>query len=172
MNEGQLLWTQPVATPEGAFTIERMIDIDADPVLYDHHLYAATYQGNIASLDWYSGRTLWSHKISSYTGMTASSDTIYVSDAKSHVWAFGADSGLVNWRQTDLEWRNISGPAKMGNYVVVGDAEGYLHWLNSRDGHLAARESLGAAIYAAPVSENGVLYALTNKGYLVAYTIN
>ena len=49
------------------------------------------------------------------------------------------DSGLVNWRQTALEARNVSGPAIMGNYIVVGDAEGYLHWMSKRDGHFAAR---------------------------------
>lgn len=171
LNDGQLYWQQTVATPEGAFAIERMIDIDADPLVYAHHIYAATYQGKISSLDWTSGRTIWSHDISSYTGMAADNDTVYISDAKGDIWAFGADSGTVLWRQNVLDYRIISQPAVMGNYVVIGDAEGYLHWLNRTDGHIAARESLGSGIYAAPIVENGVLYAQTNTGYLVAYKL-
>jgi len=171
LSEGQLLWAQSIATPRGAFAVQRMIDIDADPIVYDHHIYAATYQGRIASLDWGSGRILWSHDISSYTGMTANADNVFISDADSNLWAFNANSGLVNWRQTDLEYRTISGPAVMDNYVVVGDAKGYVHWLSLRDGHFAARLYQGGAIYAAPIVRNGIAYVLSNNGNLSAYTM-
>lgn len=171
VNGGELLWQQMVAVPEGAFAIQRMIDIDADPIVFQHHIYVATYQGRISSLDWASGRTLWTHDISSYTGMSADENMVYISDASGFVWGFGTDSGLVNWRQHKLQYRIISGPAIMQNYVVVGDAQGYLHWLNKADGRFAARVSLGSAIYAAPIVKNNVLYALTNSGYLAAYTL-
>jgi outer membrane protein assembly factor BamB len=171
LQNGHLVWMQTVAIPEGIFAIQRMVDIDADPLVYDRHIYAATYQGKIASLGWDSGRILWSHDLSSYTGMIADRDSLYVSDAKSHVWGFNADSGLVNWRQNQLEARIVSGPATMGPYVVVGDGQGFLHWLSKRDGHFAARQFAGAPIYAAPIVENNVLYAITNKGYLVAYRL-
>ena len=171
LRDGQLLWRQPIAIPEGAFAIQRMIDIDADPILYDHQIFAATYQGRIASLDWTTGRVLWSHDISSYTGMVADANTVYIADTKGYVWAFNTDSGLVNWRQTDLEARIVTGPTAIGNYVVVGDAQGYIHWLNKRDGHFAAREYVGA-MYSAPAVEDNVLYALNNSGKLVAYRLN
>lgn len=172
LNDGRLFWLQPITMAEGAFAIQRMIDIDANPIVFEHHIYAATYQGKIASLDWTSGRILWTHDISSYTGMIADGDAVYISDAKSHVWAFGSDSGLVNWRQNKLESRTVSGPALMGNYVVVGDAEGYLHWLGKSDGHFAGRISAGSPIYAAPLVENDIAYAFTSKGYLLAYTLS
>jgi outer membrane protein assembly factor BamB len=172
LRNGQLDWSRPIAIAVGGFSIERMIDIDADPFVYGHRVFAATYQGKIASLDWNSGNTLWSHDISSYTGMTADDDSIYISDASGYIWAFGANNGLVNWRQTQLEARNVSPPAVMGNYVVVGDAEGYLHWLGKRDGHFAGREFAGNTIMAAPIVENNVLYALTSNGSLVAYTLS
>jgi outer membrane protein assembly factor BamB len=171
LRDGQMLWLQTIAVPEGAFAIQRMIDIDANPIIFDHHIYAATYQGKIASLDWTSGRVLWGHDISSYTGMIADSDAVYISDARSFVWSFGADNGLANWRQTKLEYRTVSGPAIMSDYVVVGDGQGYLHWLSKRDGHFAARVKIGSAIYAAPIAENNVLYVLSNNGNLSAYTL-
>jgi outer membrane protein assembly factor BamB len=171
LSSGNIMWIQQVAAPEGIFAIERMTDIDADPIIYGHRIYAATYQGNIASLDWHSGRPLWSHKISSYTGMTADDNSVYISDAKSNVWAFGADNGEVSWQQANLEARTISSPADMGNYIVVGDAEGYLHWLSKRDGHFAAREYIGSGVLAKPLVDNNILYALTTNGNLAAYQI-
>lgn len=167
---GQLQWIQPIAIPEGAFAIQRMIDIDADPLVYNHDVYVATYQGNIASLTW-SGQTRWTHDISSYTGMTADQNGVFISDAKGHVYAFGANSGDSLWQQNKLQYRILSGPAMMGNYIVVGDAEGYLHWIAKSDGHFAGRVSTGSAIYASPVVENNVLYALTKSGYLTAYKL-
>lgn len=169
---GEMVWTHPVAISEGAFAIQRMVDIDADPLVYQHDIYAATYQGKIAYLDWSTGQPIWSHDISSYTGMIADDSAVYISDAKSHIWAFTSTGGLVNWRQTKLDARVVSGPTLMSNYVVVGDAQGYLHWLSKQDGHFAGREYAGGAIYAAPIAENNVLYVLTNNGYLRAYTLN
>lgn len=171
LQNGQAYWKRPVAIAEGAFAIQRMIDVDADPVIAGYRVYAATYQGRIVSLEWDSGDLLWSHDISSYTGMSATNDAVFVTDAKSHVWSFGANNGLVNWRQTQLAARGISAPAVVGKYIVVGDAQGYVHWLDKNDGHFAAREFAGSAIYASPLVENGIVYLYTNNGNLLAYTL-
>lgn len=169
---GEPSWEQAIATPSGAFAIQRMIDIDADPVVFNHHVYAATYQGKIASLDWLSGNVRWSQDISSYTGMVADEDTVYISDAKSHLWAFNAATGYVKWRQDSLDARGITGPALMGCYLIVGDVEGYLHLLDTRDGHFVGRTKMKGAIYAAPIVQNNVLYAMTSSGYLAAFMLN
>jgi outer membrane protein assembly factor BamB len=171
LSNGQLFWLQPIAKPEGLFAIQRMIDIDADPILFEHQIFAATFQGQIASLNWFTGQPLWSRNISSYTGMAADQNTIYVTDAKSDVWAFDTHSGAVNWKQTQLEARIISAPAIMNSYIVVGDAQGYLHWLDRKNGHFAARTQISAALYTTPLVENNILYVLTRNGYLAAYKI-
>lgn len=169
LRSGDIQWLQQIATPEGAFAIDRMTDIDADPIIKGHRIFAATYQGNIASLDWRSGRQLWSQQLSSYTGMTADERAVYVSDAKSNVWAFNVDSGNSLWQQKALEFRNVSGPAEVGRFIVLGDAEGYVHWLDKSDGHFAARESLGNGILAKPLVDGRVVYVLTNTGTVAAY---
>lgn len=172
LKNGNPDWLQTITIPEGAFSIQRMTDIDADPIAYNQHIYTATFQGKIAALDWYSGRARWTHKISSYTGMSADENSVYISDANSHVWSFGADDGNINWHQNQLDARGITGPAVIGKYVVVGDSEGYLHWMNAETGRLVAREHIGSAVSASPIAKNGVLYALTNSGNLVAYSIS
>lgn len=172
LNSGTIQWIQQIAVPEGAFAIERMTDIDADPIINGHRIFAATYQGNIASLNWRSGQTIWSQQLSSYTGMTADDAAVYVSDAKSLIWSFGIESGNIIWKQSALEARNISAPAEYGRYIVVGDAEGYIHWLDKRDGHFAARESLSGGILAKPLVDGHALYLLTNNGTVAAYQIN
>lgn len=172
LQEGSLIWQQTVAIPTGTFAIQRMVDIDADPVIFDDTVYVATYQGRIAALNIATSAPLWMHDISSFTGISVDSARVYVSDATSQIWAFDTANGNVTWHQTQLEARNISGPANMGNTVVVGDAEGYLHWLSKQDGHFVARAYLGSAgILATPAVENNIAYVLTKDGHLVAYTL-
>lgn len=172
LKEGSLLWQQTVATPAGSFAIQRMVDIDADPILFNHQIYVATYQGRIAALALSSGKELWTHDISSYTGLAVDNQRVYISDATSHLWAFDAASGRVDWVQSQLEARNITGPAIIGRFIVVGDAEGYLHWLSKEDGHFVARTRLGGnGVLAAPLVDNNIVYLLTKDGNLAAYTL-
>lgn len=171
LDRGSLLWDQLVAIPQGSFAIQRMVDIDADPLVVDHRVFAATYQGRVASLDYASGKMHWDHDISSYTGMTYDGGHLYATDAKSHVWAFDAESGRVDWRQNQLEARNISAPVMFGPYVVVGDEQGYLHWLNKQDGHFVARIRVDhSGIIAQPIVIGSNLYVLTKNGMLASYT--
>jgi outer membrane protein assembly factor BamB len=172
LHGGNLQWKASVAAPEGSFAIERMIDIDANPLIFDDNIYVATYQGRIAVIDLMSGKPKWMHDLSSYTGMAINSDTVFITDAKSHLWAFDRETGQVRFRQTELEARNITAPAIMGNYITVGDAEGYLHWMSKTDGHFVARTRVNkSAIIAAPVVYNQVLYVVTTDGHLATYTI-
>jgi len=171
LTTGDEAWQQPVATAEGAFAIQRMIDIDANPLVYGHRIFAATYQGNISAMRWDDGSTIWSQHLSSFTGMTTDGSNVYITDARSHLWSINVTTGKVNWRQTQLDARVITAPALTGRYLVVGDAEGYVHWMDKLDGHFVARIKAGAPIYATPLVVNNVTYIFTNKGYLQSYLL-
>jgi outer membrane protein assembly factor BamB len=173
LKNGSLLWEQPVAIPQGSFAIQRMIDIDADPIVDHSKIYAATYQGRIAAFERETGQEIWNHDISSYTGMANDNETLYVTDAQSHLWAFNIHNGNVRWQQTQLEARNITAPVVMNNAIVVGDMEGYLHWLSKTDGHLIARVKVShSGIWASPIVQDNTLYVVTIDGHLASYTIS
>jgi outer membrane protein assembly factor BamB len=73
LQDGSMLWQQIITIPEGSFAIQRMVDIDADPVVFNNRVYVATYQGKIAALDLTTGKIYWTHDISSFTGLTVDS---------------------------------------------------------------------------------------------------
>jgi outer membrane protein assembly factor BamB len=55
--------------------------------------------------------------------------------------------------------------------VVVGDSEGYLHFLAQEDGSFAARQRAGSSgVVAAPVANDARLFALTRNGRIFAYS--
>lgn len=76
------------------------------------------------------------------------------------------------WKQGDLHQRQLSAPAVYESYVVVGDFEGYLHWLSTTDGRLLGRVQVSdAAVKAKPVVDANTVYVYASDGTLAAYRV-
>lgn len=166
---GKMLWETPVAVPRGRTELERMVDIDADPLLVDDTIYVTSYHGRTVALDLVQGKPLWEKTLSSYAGLGVDSDYLYVSDTKSHIWALDRDSGDNWWKQEKLQARNVTAPVSIIDYVVVGDLEGYLHWMRRKDGRFVARYRMGnASIFVPPLVVGDILVAYDSRGEIVA----
>lgn len=171
LKTGRLLWEARISTPRGSTDMEQMVDIDSDPIILEGVIYAATYQGQVAAVQQETGRILWTSNLSSYAGFTVDEDFLYVSDHSSHIRAFDRYSGEQIWEQGRLNMRNVTAPARVGDYLVVGDVEGYLHWLDKRTGNFVARTQPADAPYIAPPLVVGnILYAFSSDGTLTAST--
>lgn len=167
---GRVAWLQKVVQPMGLTDIENMVDIDVNPIISRGIVYVATYQGYVVALDLKTGHAIWRHKISAYAGIASDYNNIYLTDAKSYVWAFSKDSGSSLWRQTALQGRNLTGPAVLGNYLVIADGYGYLHWLSSRDGSIVARNGLrGMSVLTPPLVVGNSVFVYTQHGSLMAF---
>lgn len=171
LEDGSLKWQTAIAVPQGSFAVQRMIDIDANIWISRGIIYAVTYQGQLVALDLETGHEYWSRKLSSYTGMIGDESHLYVTDADSLFFAFDKNSGKIYWQQKELKYRNITAPVLMGPYLVVGDDEGYLHWVSKVDGHLVARVKVNREGFIAPPTiDNSQLYVVTRNGYLATYS--
>ncbi len=168
--DGSPVWATPLSLGEGRTEVERISDADGRMVLDGNNLFVASYRGQIASLYADSGRVAWQRDLSSYSGVDVNATAVVVSDADGTVWAFDRQSGANLWKQDELAHRWLSAPAIVGNSVVVGDLDGYLHWLSLDTGALVARDRLGRkAIEGAPISVDGVVYVEDVAGKLAAY---
>jgi outer membrane protein assembly factor BamB len=79
-------------------------------------------------------------------------------------------NGSTTWKIDRLTNRGLTRPAFYGDYVVVGDKEGYMHWIDTEIGSFVARERAGKKGFAtAPFTVGTTLYVLTLDGDLVAY---
>lgn len=168
---GRLIWETSIATARGRSELERMVDIDSEPLLIEGVIYVATFQGQLAAVQLDSGRILWNREISSYAGFSADDSYLYLTDDRSHVWAIDRFTGTTVWRQEKLHARAATGPASVGDYVVVGDLEGYLHWMEKATGDFVARTQLAKErIIVQPTVAGRILYAYCSDGTLAAYT--
>jgi outer membrane protein assembly factor BamB len=165
LEDGIQAWEQSVAVGEGRTEIDRMTDVDGEMVIDGAIAYAAAYKGQVLAISIDSGRPLWNRELSSYSGIAAAGDRLLVSDDRGTVWALDRATGSALWKQDVLAHRWLTTPAVQGDYAVVGDIEGYLHWLKLEDGALASRERLGNdPIRATPQVSDNVLYAVTTHG--------
>jgi outer membrane protein assembly factor BamB len=166
---GKPRWEVQVTDARGRTELERMVDIDMAPLIHDYALYIATYQGHIAAFSLSNGDILWKKEISSYGDLAVDNNALYLSDSKGHVWAFERRSGDTLWKQDQLHDRQLSAPVIHGDYLVVGDLEGYLHWLRRDNGAQAGRLQVSKAPFHAPALTFGeMLVAQNSDGSLIA----
>jgi outer membrane protein assembly factor BamB len=169
LDNGKLLWDVSVKVPSGRSELQRLADIDGDPIVFGGGVFVATYQGEVAAIEQRSGRQAWRRKMSSYSRMAADREGLYVSDADGVVWGLDIRSGTARWSQDALKNRKLSNVAVLGDAVVVGDFEGYLHWMSRDDGSLLARTRLGSdSITTGLLVVDGVLYVQGDGGKLAA----
>ena len=173
ISDGKLIWEKSVAVSRGRTEIDRLVDIDSELVTKGSTIYAVAYNGNLAALDIETGRVLWKREISSRAGIdVAPNEAVYVSDENSYVWAIQDGSGNGLWRQTELLRRNITAPVIVGDYVIVGDLDGYIHWISREDGSFVSRMRLSTdAIRSKPVIGDGLVYISAIDGTVAAIRI-
>lgn len=172
-DDGKLLWEASVALPKGVTEIERIADITSLPVVDGRYVYAVAFQGRVAAVDRSNGRVLWNRDISSYNGLSADDGRVYVTHSGGAVYSLDNSSGKSFWRQGGLLNRQVSAPMPIGEYVAVGDLEGYVHFLSREDGAFSSRvQTDKSQVMAQPVYlGDGKLLVQTAGGGVYAISL-
>lgn len=171
--DGAEVWGLTVAQPEGRSELDRMNDIDGAPLLEGTTLYASSYKPQTMAIDAPTGRPLWVQQgQGGVGGIGFNGSRLAVTDAQDVVWALDATSGAPMWKQPSYPRRALTAPAIIGNHVVAGDYDGYLHWFSLDDGHMSARVRVSRKpLRAQPVVADGLLLAQDTDGNLSAYRV-
>ena len=170
LEDGSVLWNQTIVSPEGRTELERLADVGTQMVVVASDLIGSSYKNRVVSLAADSGRLLWFNEISSATGIQVDRTNLAVSESNGNLWMLDRRNGSTTWKLDQMTNRGLTRPAFYGNFVVVGDKEGYLHWLDTQIGSFVARNKVSSKGFAAaPLSVGTTLYVLTHGGDLIAY---
>ena len=168
-NNGLQIWEERVAVPQGRYDIDRIIDIDGDPVLSGSTVFVSSFQGNLMGLDLATGRIVWGMAGSSYNSLALGLGNIYWINNFGHVIAIQNNTERTVWENRDLRLRKPSSPATINNYVAVADFEGYLHLISQIDGNIVSRIRVDRdGVRANILTESNTLYVYGNSGQVVA----
>ncbi|PNH91471.1 outer membrane protein assembly factor BamB [Vibrio diazotrophicus] len=169
---GQLIWQQPVGQPKGATEIDRLVDVDASPVIIGGTLYTIGFNGQLIAVDLRSGNPIWKRNYSSATDMATDGGRLFLVTDKDHLVAVDSRSGTELWNNDQLEHRLLTAPKVIEGYVVVGDSEGYLHWIDRSSGEFVAQQLIDDSGFAVgPMVIDGGYVLVTRDGDVKKLTI-
>ncbi len=172
LDDGILEWEAVLTPPSGRSDLERLADIDGSLAVVGQDIYAAGFNGRLASLAVESGQVLWARDISSPTGVSVDWNNIYTVGDGGEVIAVLRRNGDDVWRQESLLRREPTPPVPFSTAVVVGDFEGYVHFFNNFDGRPVARERVGGSMISGPPLVMGdKLFVQSENGTLAAFAV-
>ncbi len=153
IEKGQLLWQQPIGTPKGATEIDRLVDVDAKPLIVGANLFIVGVNGQLVGMDLRSGSPMWKRSYSSATDLATDQSRIFVVTDKDTIAAVDLRSGTQLWSNDQLSYRQLTAPVLINGYLVVGDSQGYLHWLDRQTGDFVAQQLIDDDGLATPPIE-------------------
>lgn len=163
---GNIGWETTVSQPRGVTELERMTDITSSPVVNNRLVCSVAYQGKVACFALNDGTQIWARESSSSAGLVIDNDYVYVTEEKGIVAAYDLLSGAGMWKQSRLGSKKLTRPVIDGQFIVVGDDQGFVNILRNYDGSLVARAGTdGSAILTAPsVFTNGIAVQTADGG--------
>ena len=171
MQQGQLIWQQRISQATGTTEIDRLSDVDTTPVIVNGVVYALAYNGNLTALDLRSGQIMWKRELGSVNDFIVDGNRIYLVDQNDRLLALTTDGGVTLWTQSDLLHRLLTAPALYNGSLVVGDSEGYMHWIDPDNGRFVAQQKVDSSGFLTdPVVADGKLLIQAKDGTLYAIT--
>lgn len=139
-DDGVPLWSKRFGVSKGSSDIEKISDIDATPVLDGNMLYVVSYSGQLVAANMASQQLSFVKELASLKSVATDASQVYVATLNGELVAMDKMTGTINWQTDSLSYRGLSNPISTGNYVVVGDALGYLHVFDQATGVLVDRK--------------------------------
>ncbi|VFP87378.1 outer membrane protein assembly factor BamB [Candidatus Erwinia haradaeae] len=161
INDGQIIWQKKITRTHGASAIDRLTDVDVSPLIVNGIIYSLAYNGNLTALTLESGQILWQHDIGSAHDLISDDHRIFLVDKNDCLIALTAEKGLKIWKQSNLLYRKLTSPILYNGYLVVGDQQGYLYWINTNTGQIVSQQKIdNTGFVTKPVISNDNLLVL------------
>jgi outer membrane protein assembly factor BamB len=170
LSNGDTVWDTTLASPHGRTELDRLIDVDSSVRVVGDNVFATGYQGRTAMLALDSGQIWWSHDMSSYRGLAADEENIYVTQSDGDVVAMREHDGTEIWRNNKIRRRALTAPVVMTSAIAIADFQGYVHFLDKTTGELIARTKVSKQrVSSAPAVVDDTVVVMTDGGHLAAF---
>ena len=119
---GAFIWEANISQVKGVTDIDRLTDVLSKPIINDGQVYAVSTSGDLTSIDRRSADIIWTRKISSFNDIAFDGFDIYLTHKSDSIYSLDSKrNGKTNWRNADLQFRRITDPIIISDYIAVGD---------------------------------------------------
>lgn len=167
---GSVLWEVPIGTPRGTNEVERLADLVGPALRLGSRLCARSFQVAVGCVDAEAGRLLWSRNSGGINAVGGDEELVVGADASDRIVAWKTANGETAWTSERMTLRRLSAPASIGAAVIFGDYEGYVHFLDRKDGQTLLRLATdGSQVVGRPTLSGNTLLVVTRNGGLFAF---
>jgi outer membrane protein assembly factor BamB len=116
------------------------------------------------------GTLLWSRNAGGLNAIGGNAERLFGADGSDRITAWNTADGAVAWTNERLLYRGLSAPLSVGDTVVFGDAEGFVHFLARDTGKTRLRlPTDGSAVIGQPQRVGTTVLVATRNGGLFAF---
>lgn len=167
---GTVRWEVSVANPRGTNEVERLADLVGPAARVGNALCVRAFRATVGCVDAVRGSLMWSRNATGSQSIGADDLVVVAADGSDRLSAWRQGTGELLWTSEKLLFRGLSGVVVAGRTAVVGDAQGFVHFLNREDGQPLLRLSTdGSGVVAAPVVQGATMLVVTRAGGLYAF---
>ena len=169
-SRGTVRWEASVANPRGTNEVERLADLVGPAARVGNALCARAFQATVGCVDAVRGSLMWSRNASGSQSIGADDRVVVAGDGSDRLSGWRQGTGELLWTNERLLFRGLSGVLVAGRTAVVGDAQGFVHFLDREDGQPLLRLSTdGSGVVGAPVVQGATMLVATRAGGLYAF---
>ena len=156
----------------GAGSETALSDAETIPVIFGDKLFISDYTKAIVAYDLTDGSLFWQHRRQSKRRLAVDSNQVYGADLDDKVFALERSDGSIEWEQDSLLYRKLRNIALVGEHLVVGDQQGFLHILDVDTGEIVGRTKLkGDVLFGGLLTDGNRLFVSYKSGRMDAFRL-
>jgi hypothetical protein len=144
------------------------------PFIKDGTIFIGSFQGNLISVDAFSGTLIWSKPMSILSNIDVDEDNVYVADSKGYIFSLDRFSGFTKWK-LKLE-NNLIGAQSFSHdkYIINISTKGHVVVIDKIQGTILSFVGVISDIdnQVKGVLADKVLYITSKNGRLNAIKID
>lgn len=154
-----------VGQNNGSSDLDRMSDVSSTPLLLGDEMYTTAYNAGFVEYSFAKNAITGRLAYHSSKDIAYDDNFFVITGDNGHIYCVRRSDNVEVWSNTQLSYRNVTAPAIYGNYVVVGDLEGYVYFLNLNNGKIMTKISVSSdPIYVAPLVVGNSLVVYSSSG--------
>ncbi|MBP5244678.1 MAG: PQQ-binding-like beta-propeller repeat protein [Succinivibrio sp.] len=163
--DGFVLNQVVVGQNNGSSDLDRMSDVSSTPLLLGNEMYTTAYNAGFVEYSFAKNAITGRLAYHSSKDLAYDDNFFVITGDNGHIYCVRRSDNVEVWSNTQLSYRNVTAPAIYGNFVVVGDLEGYVYFLNLNNGKILTKISVSSdPIYVAPLVVGNSLVVYSSSG--------